>query len=59
MGDAADDVFDSGARVARDHELMRAAGCRPCPNRHKDGDDECPTCHDLGWLDAAGNPCEI
>lgn len=64
MGDAADDVFDSGSRQQADIDAMLAAGCRPCltckgPRAAVLLLTECPTCGDCGWLDATGNPCEI
>lgn len=56
MGDAADDVFDAALKNEMTEGLMLAAGCRHCTERH--GDEECPVCHDLGWIDRNGEPCE-
>lgn len=57
MGEASDDVFDAALRDEATAGMMRAAGCRRCTTCPRNG-DECMVCHDLGWLDANGNPCE-
>lgn len=56
MGDAADDAFDREEDQTLTLVLMKQAGCRRCPMPH--GDWDCLMCHDLGWLDSNGNPCE-
>lgn len=61
MGDAADDLFDAGLRRYEVAAAMSDAGAIPCPNCRVCrwlADIECPVCHDLGWLDKNGNPCE-
>ncbi len=56
MGDVADDAFDGALADQAIVDAMHRAGCRRCP--YCPDDDECPICHDLGWLDADGRPCE-
>lgn len=59
MSEAADDCFDAEMRQHREEDAMRAAGCRRCHHqRNSNGESECPVCHDLGWLNANGEPCE-
>lgn len=56
MGDASDDVFQESLRESHVAIEMYMAGCRRCPNLHDE--KECLVCHDLGWLDRNGEPCE-
>lgn len=58
MGDAADDVYEAAERQQRLIDDMAAAGCRRCHACAAHPITECPVCHDLGWLDRDGNPCE-
>ena len=62
MGEIADDAFDSAIRRQAEIDLATQEGAKPCPHCSKPDyihADECPICHDLGWIDRDGNPCEV
>lgn len=59
MGDAADDMFNAAMAEENIREAMADAGCfRCCDPLCGQADIECPTCHDLGWVNEDGEPCE-
>lgn len=56
MSDAADHASDLEDQFHQTEAIMIAAGCKRCNRLHDE--NECPICHDLGWLDTNGEPCE-
>lgn len=58
VGDAADDLRDWEKDQLELEREMARAGCRRCPLRELHTVLECPVCHDLGWINANGEPCE-
>lgn len=62
MGEAADDAFYAAYSEYERNETMRLAGAKRCrcmtDFELAISDAPCPTCHDLGWIDANGRPCE-
>jgi hypothetical protein len=58
MGDAADDTYNAMERDSYIKKQMKSLGCKRCPNDHKDYTTACLICHDLGWIDKNGEPCE-
>ena len=58
MGDAADDVYAAWEADCETLVTMTASQCKPCSNRDNHGENECPVCLDLLWVDQNGNPCE-
>lgn len=58
MGEAADDAWDAADRELCEMQFRAALGIKRCRCFFSSSDDECPICHDLGWIDKDGKPSE-